>query len=914
MFIHEITLGNFKLLRAPKTWTFKPGLNCIIGPNGVGKSTILDGIFFALFGNDARSIKNSIIPTDVTNLSKDALTRGQIYSKIKIESPQGKVYIIERRMSTSGSDLKSSLGLEGSKKYLTKEYEIHKLLETECLIKADNFLSSCYARQGSFSVKDNEAIKTFFSQVLELSKHGEASTYFSVIEDSAQKDEKTKRTDIQKTSNQLKVLDRRTIEAGLQGSIQSVTLIRKILPNLKHRIDQIDKMLSEAQGLKEKLEKANGIRTEQQSQLEKIMIEVKTQEEKRIRLEIIKEGNPATLLPKIQKDYQRFRDLDQSYTKLLEDLGKKEERKATLIQVRQERLKAVENAESFLMQLLGTLNGANTRIPLEEYHIRNTYSASSPLESFTGIKKKFEAWSLQISILLDDFTKKMLQNQISRETIEKLKKKIKSPANEKKKFEEISQNIQKSLKISTPDEISAFLSQDFDQAGMELHKREEEIANLLGDYGAKLDTTTIELGDLKEAYEKGECPTCKTNLTTGPNQDNIIAKIKKGEWQIVSIKKKREELEKKQLEIKANITISESQKKLAEQLRTAIDKIVAYKTSIEQFEIEIKEANDKLVDVPNTTPYSQSKTELDNSITTIRDLLKQINSIQLTRNEIEGYNSDIQAIDQAIIQIDPDTLRKSQSATKKSLEILGPAIKILETCVAADKQEAELMDRIKNMDKEIASLDKQLCKFDIQKLEREKKRKNREIGDYNRLEGHENSQITVWQNSLTGIENLEKSLKEQTAQLKYLENYHAVAKLSLDANDTFIKTRDNLKREEIGRSILDLLQKFELEHSFTEVQINQDFTITLYRDGVPISPGILSGGEEIAYTISVRMAVVQELREGDLLILDEPSQHLDDKNVPILFECLSSPDNIQQLIIVDHHTLFRDLPGNMIPV
>ena len=49
MKIVELRLVNFRQFKE-KTITFHSGLTSIIGQNGSGKSTILEGICFALFG------------------------------------------------------------------------------------------------------------------------------------------------------------------------------------------------------------------------------------------------------------------------------------------------------------------------------------------------------------------------------------------------------------------------------------------------------------------------------------------------------------------------------------------------------------------------------------------------------------------------------------------------------------------------------------------------------------------------------------------------------------------------------------------------------------------------------------------------------------------------------------------------
>jgi DNA replication and repair protein RecF len=58
MFITEITLHNFRNF-SHGTFSFHPGINLILGPNGCGKSNLLEAIFFAATGRPSRANRDS---------------------------------------------------------------------------------------------------------------------------------------------------------------------------------------------------------------------------------------------------------------------------------------------------------------------------------------------------------------------------------------------------------------------------------------------------------------------------------------------------------------------------------------------------------------------------------------------------------------------------------------------------------------------------------------------------------------------------------------------------------------------------------------------------------------------------------------------------------------------------------------
>ena len=54
MILESITLTNYKSF-STKTVELDPNINCFIGPNGVGKSNVLDAIYHLSFGAYKRS-------------------------------------------------------------------------------------------------------------------------------------------------------------------------------------------------------------------------------------------------------------------------------------------------------------------------------------------------------------------------------------------------------------------------------------------------------------------------------------------------------------------------------------------------------------------------------------------------------------------------------------------------------------------------------------------------------------------------------------------------------------------------------------------------------------------------------------------------------------------------------------------
>jgi len=138
MLLNKLVLRNFKKYRRA-TIEFQDGLTGIVGSNGSGKSTIVDAIAWALYGNKASSIKKDLIknthandnePVDVTLFIRQDDKDIKIFRNMsgKSLSPDATLYI--------NSDIIAS----GTR-------DVDKKLEEILRISYQDFMKTFYARQ-----------------------------------------------------------------------------------------------------------------------------------------------------------------------------------------------------------------------------------------------------------------------------------------------------------------------------------------------------------------------------------------------------------------------------------------------------------------------------------------------------------------------------------------------------------------------------------------------------------------------------------------------------------------------------------------------------------------------------------------------------------------------------------------------
>ncbi|MCW3992261.1 MAG: AAA family ATPase, partial [Candidatus Bathyarchaeota archaeon] len=166
------------------------------------------------------------------------------------------------------------------------------------------------------------------------------------------------------------------------------------------------------------------------------------------------------------------------------------------------------------------------------------------------------------------------------------------------------------------------------------------------------------------------------------------------------------------------------------------------------------------------------------------------------------------------------------------------------------------------------------------------------------------------------VENVKKILKEKRkAKVKVeelkVENYVIdTLRKSLRAVVQPVMRKNSVRR------VSDAFQSFYQELSNDSIDyaaIDEDGNIDITRNGEPSPVNTLSGGETTCAALALRLAVCSSLTRNQLLLLDEPTIHLDEVYRAKLREFLGS-HVFEQLIVVTHDNTFDTLPAKIFRV
>ncbi|MCK5626286.1 AAA family ATPase, partial [Candidatus Bathyarchaeota archaeon] len=116
--------------------------------------------------------------------------------------------------------------------------------------------------------------------------------------------------------------------------------------------------------------------------------------------------------------------------------------------------------------------------------------------------------------------------------------------------------------------------------------------------------------------------------------------------------------------------------------------------------------------------------------------------------------------------------------------------------------------------------------------------------------------------------------------------------------------------------VSEAFQRFYQELSndiIDSASIDEDGNIDIIRNGEPSPVNSLSGGETTCAALALRLAINSSLTKNQLLLLDEPTIHLDESYRAKLRNFLGD-HRFEQLIVVTHDNTFDSLPAKIFSV
>ena len=103
-------------------------------------------------------------------------------------------------------------------------------------------------------------------------------------------------------------------------------------------------------------------------------------------------------------------------------------------------------------------------------------------------------------------------------------------------------------------------------------------------------------------------------------------------------------------------------------------------------------------------------------------------------------------------------------------------------------------------------------------------------------------------------------------------------------------------------------------HTDQTLNWSVDYGISLEEEGYDRPFGNLSGGEQMAAALSVRLAILKQLSDIRLAFFDEPTTNMDAVRRENLAQQISQIKNFDQLFVISHDDTFEGYVDNVITV
>ena len=108
----------------------------------------------------------------------------------------------------------------------------------------------------------------------------------------------------------------------------------------------------------------------------------------------------------------------------------------------------------------------------------------------------------------------------------------------------------------------------------------------------------------------------------------------------------------------------------------------------------------------------------------------------------------------------------------------------------------------------------------------------------------------------------------------------------------------------------------DFNFDYDNIKLDENYEITITKSDETLNVSMLSGGEKIVVALALRLAIAKVIskQKNELLILDEPTVHLDEERKLELIEILRDTDIAPQMLIVTHDSELIGITENIIEI
>jgi len=868
--IDRIRLINF-LSHEDSEIYFDTGVNIIVGHNGAGKSSIIDAIRFALFG-DKRTKK-----------IEDMIRKGAKSLEVEMEFRHGgHTYVIKRSIIRRSKNPESNAMIMVDGSALSQSVkDANDYIEKNIITKSkDVFLNSVFSKQGEMDdliSGDPARRKKLLDEILEIEKLEET---YDVLKD---------------------VID------SLQAGISNLDYLasenerdREDLRRYQEEVAELTRQIDQEEAVKAHLMKKKEEASTEYNDVSRELITLDT---------TLK--NMRSLMDEADRHEEEIRRIDGELQKISGSIDRYSEITSSKVYAARDRIRGYWTDKGHIIEYRKMLKSIDNQIQNYEENMKKATELQADHDRYEVMQRRMD----EIKHELDDLR-----------AYESRYDSLVAGMDQKKKKREEYRKRQKDLE----EEISRILGRTFANAG-ELAAIYEEIRRNIDEVNRDQGDLQVRIGALRQKENEirrnmymleghNTCPVCGTDLGDDGSKkilehyseelNGIADDMARLEREVSAYDEKKRQL--KYMEsylakgkIREYETYEKQLKDLEEQTDDDENSISAIADKHKKYE-ELDEEYRSM----HLEDLRQRDTEWKNAMA----IVSSIGDIGALRRNRDEASESIKAAEDRIHEIEsefPDIASYTPtyiSSIEEEVRQLEPQIKMSDDLKRQRETLAEKAKDLRSRTEGMDEIQKRRDELSVKAGEAEKRLRDVEEqiqATVSELSGKKSKADTL-RSRMSEIEEKIRDRERDIERMKRIERAINDVKRIREAfgkNGVPALIRQSVS-DYLTAKTRDYLSSFDLD--FDDISVDQDFNVTVYRGGVPEGIDSLSGGEKTAVAFAIRVAVAQFLNADlSLLILDEPTAFLDEERrnslSDIIEYTLKDSSVIPQVIIISHH-------------
>ncbi len=854
MRVDRVTLRNFKCY-GEGDLSLERGVTVVHGVNGSGKSTLLEAVFFALYGSKA---------LDDRTLD-DVITTGEDEAGVELWfTHDGRSYHVTRELTLRGDRATTTTCvLETPEETIEGARDVRREVTRLLRMDADAFVNCAYVRQGEVNKLIHASPSERQDMIDDLLQLGALETY------------------------------RERASAARLG-------VKSVLDGQQEVREDVASQV-ETKADKDLHERLNGL----ESRAAEIDAEIANYESQRETAVETRE-TAIDVLERHEETREEIAELAES------------------IEALREAIQATERDREDAAETIQAAATERDELATERQELLEATDLSETADQ-AAIAERIETLEEREAELRDDLESVRVTIETTNERRERLETEAADHEQEADAARDRAAELAETLSEdeATIDEREANLAEvddeiesareRFDAAPITFGEAADHVATLetdRRDLADELADVTAEVRAVETAIEEGEallaegkCPECGQPVEDSPHVD--VLDEKRAERQ--TLVERRDELE-------ADIEAIDDDLEAAEALQTVerrIERLEENRETVAQLLSEKRETvADRRAQREELLETAEEHAEdADSKREEANDLAETVAEARSRLGEINGERADVADRLETLERIDEITDRRetllNEVETHRERRAEWADINEERRDRLADQRDRKRDLAAEFDDDQIAAAreDKQRAQTYLEQVDG----KLEELRE--QREGVQNA-IGAVQNELEELERLRERLDELDDRCEQLESLYDEAET---LQSTYGELRADLRQRNVETLERLLNETFDLVYrndAYAGIDLDGEYRLTVYqKDGEPLEPEQLSGGERALFNLSLRCAIYRLLAEGvegtapmPPLILDEPTVFLDSGHVTQLVQLVESMRElgVEQILVVSH--------------